>query len=126
VVPQDRTTWELIGERYLDTQHDAAYVAQLEAELAARGVLGLRRVLYEYVAASALWWNFLWWDWVRLDCRDVRLGWISNAVLFAFAATLAWILLGAVAGIVCVLILHGLTLWMGLGLRAGSIATDKE
>lgn len=119
---RDASTFSLIGERYLDTQHEASYAQELDAELAARGIVGVRRAACEYVAASALWWNVLWWEWIHLDQRDVRLGWIQNVVLFSVAAVAIGYFMGGVAAVVSVLLLHGLTLMLGLGLRSGSIA----
>lgn len=120
MTPSERPTFALIGERYLDTQHDAHYIAQLEAELGRRGVVGAKRWAFEYVSASALWWNFLWWDWVSLDGRDVRVGWISNVVLFGILAGIAGYGFGATVALFVVLIAHAITLWMGLELRQGS------
>ena len=79
----DLSTYALTGERYLDTQHYLAYVQQIESDWAARGIISFRRLLYEYLAGSALWWNFLWWEWVRLDEEDVRIGWLENLILFS-------------------------------------------
>jgi hypothetical protein len=114
-------TLALIGERYLDTQHDAAHVAQLEAELSRRGVVGARRAVLEYVSASALWWNTLWWEWVSLDGRAVVVGWISNLVLFGIvAAVTGYYSRSTILSLVAVLIAHAITVWIGFGLRQGT------
>ncbi len=52
------TIFELIGERYLDIQHEHESIRALEAELAARGVTGPVRIVCEYLAAS---------DWMALN-----------------------------------------------------------
>jgi hypothetical protein len=130
-VSRERSSFALIGERYLDTQHDASHILELEAELTRRGIVGLRRALYEYVAAGSLWWNFLWQDWAGLDGRDVRNGWLTNVVVFGGLALAAWIIFGPAAAVLSVLVLHGLTVWIGLTARAGSLPSsgnddDKE
>jgi hypothetical protein len=122
---RDRSAFALIGERYLDTQHDASYIRELEAELAARGIVGLRRAIYKYIAAGALWWNFLWLDWVGLDERDVRIGWLTNAVVFGVIALLTGCFIGLTAAIVSVVVLHGLTLGLGLAGRAGTLPSPE-
>ena len=43
----ERSTFSLIGDRYLDTQHDAEYIASLERELQVRGVVGVKRVSWQ-------------------------------------------------------------------------------
>lgn len=116
----ERPTLSIIGERYLDTQHDAQYIAQLESELVRRGVVGTKRFALEYVAASSLWWNVLWMDWVALDQRDVRLGWISNLVVMAILAAFCAYFGGALVALIAVLGFHALTLWIGLELYRGS------
>ena len=110
---ENRSTFSLIGDRYLDTQHDAAYIQSLENELSRRGVVGVKRVAYEYVAASSLWWNFLALDWVELNERDVWIGWISNLVVFGVCAAAAGFLFGPVWAAVTFLVLHVVTTWMG-------------
>ncbi len=116
----ERSTFSLIGDQYLDTQHDAEYIASLERELQERGVVGVRRVLLEYLAASSLWWNVFWWDWCNLDERDVKLGWQQNLALFAMVAAVSGILEGLLVAVFCTLGLHLVTLWIGLGLRSGT------
>jgi len=119
-VLSERPTLSIIGERYLDTQHDTQYIAQLESELVRRGVVGARRFALEYVAASSLWWNVLWMDWVALDRRDVKVGWISNLVVMTMLAAFAGYFLGAIVALVVVLLFHALTLWIGFELFRGS------
>src|SRR5262245_36490498 len=123
---RDESTFALIGERYLDSQHDLAYVQELEAELASRGIVGLRRAGYEYVAAGALWWNFVWMDWICLDESDVRVGWISNAVVFGMIAIVAGYHMGLMSALVSLVVLHLTTLGMGFFLRGGSLRSDKS
>jgi hypothetical protein len=118
---QEVSTFSLIGERYLDTQHDPSYIARLEAELERRGIVGLRRVLYEYVAASGLWWNVFWWNWCSLNERDVRLGWTLNLVLFGVAGIVVALASRFAVGLLAVVVLHVLTLWVGFGLRKGTV-----
>jgi hypothetical protein len=117
---ENRSTFSLIGDRYLDTQHDAAYIQSLENELSRRGVVGVKRAAYEYVAASGLWWNFIWLDWVGLNERDIRIGWISNLVAFGICSAVAGFYLGLVWAVATFVILHVLTTWVGFEGRAGS------
>jgi len=121
---ENRSTFSLIGDRYLDTQHDAEYIQSLENELSRRGVVGVKRVAYEYVAASSLWWNFLALDWVGLNERDVRIGWISNLVAFGICAAVAGFCFGLIWAAGTFLVLHVLTTWMGFEAWAGS--REKE
>lgn len=88
----DRSTFSIIGDRYLDTQHDDDYIQSLEAELKRRGVTGPYRWLLEYVAASSLWWNILWWDWSDLNEEDIKIGWQQNLVVFGVAALVGRVL----------------------------------
>ncbi|MFN5027789.1 MAG: hypothetical protein ACK5D9_01445 [Burkholderiales bacterium] len=122
----DLSTYALIGERYLDTQHDLAYVQQIESELAARGIIGFRRLLYEYIAGSALWWNFLLWEWVRLDEKDVRIGWIGNLILFSVSGAAIGYFFGTSAALIGVAIMHTVTLMLGLSLRSSTIIRRSE
>ncbi|MEX1215552.1 hypothetical protein [Saccharospirillum sp.] len=115
-----RSTFSLIGDRYLDTQHDAQYIDNLERELKLRGVVGLKRVAFEYVAASSLWWNVFWWEWCDLNEQDVKLGWVQNLILFGLAALIAGLVGSALISVGCVLAVHAVTLRMGLGLRSGT------
>jgi hypothetical protein len=116
----ERPTLSLIGERYLDTQHDAEYIGRLEGELTRRGVTGARRFALEYLAASSLWWNVLWMDWVALDRRDVRIGWISNLVVMAVLAAFCAYFAGPIVAVIAVASFHALTLWIGFELYWGS------
>ena len=117
---ENRSTFSLIGDRYLDTQHDTAYIQSLESELSRRRIVGIKRLAYEYIAASSLWWNFLWMDWVGLSERDVRVGWISNLVVFGACAVAAGIVFGLVWAVAGFLFPHALTTWMGVELWKGS------
>lgn len=121
------SVFALIGARYLDTEHDPEHIAKLEAALAARGVVGIRRLVFEYLAAAALWWNVLWWEWGSLDERDVIQGWKQNALLFgAVAAFFGLMFFSATAALVAAVAAHLLTLWIGLGLRRGTLASSEE
>ncbi|WP_213608149.1 hypothetical protein [Pseudoalteromonas sp.] len=116
----NRSTFSIIGERYLDTQHDDEYIQGLESELKLRGVTGLYRWLLEYIAASSLWWNVLWWDWCDLNERDVKIGWTQNLVVFGLASVAASFIFSLTFGVGVFLALHILTTWLGFGLRSGT------
>jgi hypothetical protein len=120
---QDRDSpsiFSLIGERYLDTQHDPAHIAKVDAELKRRGISGIRRFYCEYLAAAALWWNIFWWVWDSLDERDIRRGWLQNALLFGTVGVTIDLLFGGMAATFFVVALHLITLLVGLDLRRGS------
>ena len=121
----DLPTLALIGQRYLDTQHDAEHIAALEAELRRRRVVGIKRAMLEYLAASSLWWNILWWEWGDLCGRDIAIGWLGNAVAFALVGGLLGFLAGPAAAISSLLLVHGITLWLGLSLRKGTKAEAR-
>lgn len=116
----NRSTFSIIGDRYLDTQHDDEYIQGLESELKRRGVTGLYRWVLEYIAASSLWWNVLWWDWYDLNERDVKIGWIQNLVVFGLASVTASFIVSFTFGVGVFLALHILTTWLGFGLRSGT------
>lgn len=116
----NRSTFSIIGDRYLDTQHEQTYIESLEAELRSRGVTGIYRWILEYIAASGLWWNILWWDWSSLNEKDVKIGWVQNLVLFGLATLIISFMFGVFAGISAFLVLHLLTTWIGFSLRAGT------
>ena len=120
MMTEKRSTFSLIGERYLDTQHNDEYIESLEQELKLRGVVGVKRILFEYLAASSLWWNVIWWDWCNLDERDIRRGWMQNLALFSIAGTVSAIFGGFSGFFFCTLGLHLVTLWIGLELRSGT------
>ena len=120
------STWSLIGERYLDTQHPPDHIARLDAELARRGVVGPRRWGYEYLAASSLWWNLVWWEWVRLDGRAVAVGWGGNLVTFGIAAAVAAFAWGGYVGAVLLVGLHLVTMLIGFDLRGGTVAGERR
>ena len=121
----NRTTFELIGDRYLDTQFEEDYIEELEAELKGRNIVGLRRIVYEYIAASSLWWNFLWWEWGSLNEKDVKIEWIQNLVFFTSAGFLGYYFVGFKFCIFVVCILHLCTMLMGISLRAGTKLTKR-
>lgn len=111
--------FDLIGERYLDTEHSKAYLDKVEKQLKARNVVGLKRFFLEYIGASTFWWNVIWWDWVSLNERDVIFGWILNIITFGLSGYLStlvfpwwsfWVVFG---------LLHLVTLTMGLKMRQG-------
>jgi len=114
------STFALIGERYLDIQHDAEYLAALDAELRDRRVIGLKRVFYEYIAASALWWNIIWWAWTSLDERDIKIGWVFNLLVFGVLALGVGAYCGAYVALGVMVSLHLVSLGIGLLLRKGS------
>jgi hypothetical protein len=116
----NRSTFSIIGDRYLDTQHDAEYIENLEAELRSRGVTGIYRWALEYVAASSFWWNILWWDWCDLNEKDIKIGWVQNLVVFGVVALVAAFMFGIYVGVLAFLVLHLVTTWVGFGLRAGT------
>lgn len=116
----ERSTYAIIGDRYLDTQHDSDYIESLEVELAKRNVTGIKRWLIEYGAASALWWNFLWWEWCDLDERDIKIGWVQNIAVFSVLSLLLVFFVSLKAGIIAFLIQHLLSTLIGFGMRQGS------
>lgn len=116
----DRSAFSIIGDRYLDTQHDDEYIEHLESELGRKGVTGIFRWVLEYIAASSLWWNLLWWDWCDLNERDIAIGWVQNLVVFGLAAIVATFLFSLSVGAGSFLALHLLTTWLGFWLRAGT------
>ena len=116
----NRSTFSIIGDRYLDTQHDDEYIQGLESELKHRGVTGLYRWVLEYIAASSLWWNVLWWDWCDLNERDIKIGWTQNLVVFGLASVTASFIFSFTFGVGVFLALHIFTTWLGFGLRSGT------
>lgn len=120
------TNFALIGERYLDTQFEPEYIVALEAELAGRGVRGPKRLAYEYVATSSLWWNVFWWEWRSLTEFDVRFGWLSNLVVFGIASGILWLWFDVWAAMVGLLSLHLLTISIGLKLRQSTIKQGED
>ncbi len=121
-----RPTLTLIGARYLDTQHDASYIDELELELSRRGVVGARRWALELYAAGGLWWNFVWWEWCELGGSDMKLGWILNLILGGLAATAVWYCFGVAWGLAIALSLLAFFVFAGLSLRSGTIAVEPE
>ncbi|WP_444942915.1 hypothetical protein ACJJIK_12390 [Microbulbifer sp. ZKSA006] len=115
-----RSTFSIIGDRYLDTQFDTEYIESLEAELKSRGVTGFRRWVLEYVAASSLWWNIMWWDWCDLNEKDIKIGWQQNIAAFGIPAIIIGAFVNFEVGVTTFLILHLITTWIGFGLRSGS------
>lgn len=122
-----RSTFSIIGDWYLDTQHEPEHMRQLEEELESRGVTGIKRMFYDYLAASSLWWNVIWWEWVELDEKDVRMGWICNMALFGIIAAILgiyfWvkrdIACGATVALISLLLMHVITTLLGFSLRGG-------
>ena len=116
----NRSTFSIIGDRYLDTQHDDEYIERLESELRERGVTGFYRWLLEYIAASSLWWNILWWGWCDLNEKDIKMGWVQNLIVFGLAAIVFGFIFNLYVGLGAFIALHLLTTWVGFGLRAGT------
>ena len=114
---EERSSFSLIGERYLDIQHDTDYIERLESELVRRGIVGIKGCLMEYLAAFSLWWNLFLWEWTELNAQDVKQGWIANVVVFGVIS----IRFGSLGFVSTLLILHVATLALGLALRAGSV-----
>ena len=121
-----RTTFSLIGARYLDTQLKPDEIDLIELELVTRGITGSKRWLLEYIAAGGLWWNIIWWEWIGLDGRDVRIGWLYNlfigSALFAFAAYF----FGWRAATAAAVIAHLATVYLGFSLRSGTVPDQKD
>lgn len=120
-----RTTLSLIGARYLDTQFQPEDISRIEQELRGRGIVGAKRWIVEYIAAGGLWWNIIWWEWIDLDGRDIRIGWLYNLIIgsasFAFAAyCFSWNV--ALVGII---LAHLVTLYLGFSLRSGTVSGRK-
>ncbi|HXC18052.1 MAG TPA: hypothetical protein VNV60_11480 [Holophagaceae bacterium] len=120
------STLSLVGDRYLDTQHDSEYINRLETELACRGVTGIKRALYEYLAASSFWWNLVWSEWQHFRGKDIRAGWILNAICFSAISGLIGLLFGSRFLIPAFLALHIITTLIGFGLRAGTRLKEKQ
>lgn len=124
---KNRSTFSIIGDWYLDTQHEPEHMKRLDEELKSRGVTGIKRMAYDYLAASSLWWNVVWWEWVELDEKDIRAGWIFNLAHFGIIALILggyfWFkrdfIFGAKAFLISLLLMHIITVLIGLGLRNG-------
>jgi hypothetical protein len=114
---QNRTLFSLIGERYLDTQHGLDYIERIEAELRRRRVVGFKRIVCEYLAASSLWWNILWWDWEDLNERDIKLGWTQNFIIFGIIGACVGLFSSWFLALTIVTVLHLITLKIGLSFR---------
>lgn len=118
-------TFVLIGDRYLDTCFDKSHIQYLEAELQKRRITGVKRLLYEYMAASSLWWNVFWWEWEYFNERDVMIGWMYN--LFFVSPILLYAFFGkSMIALIIVLSLHFYTLKIGLRLRSGTIENEEN
>ncbi len=113
-----RSTFSLIGERYLDTELDERDIHYLEQELRQRGVVGWRRWWREYLAATGLWWNVFWWEWQELNEDHIQYGWRLNfgvigiPCLFIGLMTVLW------WGLALFIVALCFCTWCGLGLRA--------
>ena len=121
-----RTVLSLIGDRYLDTQHDQAYILQLETELSQRGITGIKRAVLEYVAASGLWGNVFWWEWEELNGKDVLYGWLSNLLLFSIVFAVSSYFLGVTFGVLLALVAHLITTMLGFYFRSGSVLKSEK
>ena len=115
-----QSTFSIIGERYLDTQHSPEYIEKLEAELKIRNVTGLKRWFYEYIAAAGLCWNWLWWEWAHLDEKHIKIGWVQSFICFGVLAVWIGIKWGFSRGLITFLILHLLSVIVGFIGRAGT------
>lgn len=115
------STIELIGVRYLDTQHESNYLQAVEQELSRRKVVGPYRWALEYLAASAFWWNIVWWDEFNLSGTDIVIGWAFNLLAFCIPVGFVWHFIGGLPALGIFLLLHGLTARLGFKLRAGSV-----
>ena len=83
------TTWAILAEPYLDTEHDQEWKDALKAELRERGVKGFSLRWRQGIAATGLWWNIFWWEWMLFDGRDIAYGWFLNLAFFG-AAIIPW------------------------------------
>lgn len=84
------STWELLGQPYLDTEMPE-YSQACKAELQSRGIVGVKLLTMKLIAAGGFCWNLLWWEWVNLSGRDVVFGWISNLILVSVILAAFWI-----------------------------------
>ncbi|NQD37626.1 hypothetical protein HPT27_11375 [Permianibacter sp. IMCC34836] len=112
------SAFELIGIRYLDTEHEATLLRSVDAELSRRNIVGIRRIVLDYIAASAFWWNILWWDEASLGGKDVLFGWSSNLAAFGLCSVLVGVFLGNMFGLLAFLFLHLATTRLGFKMRA--------
>ena len=123
---RQRTVLSLIGDRYLDTQHDQDYIRQIEAELSRRKVAGIKRFFLEYLAASSLWGNILWWEWEELNGKDFIFGWLTNLVIFLIVFALSSYFFSLKIGALSVVLCHLATIGLGFSLRAGTVLESKN
>lgn len=121
-----RSTLALIGDRYLDTQHDADYIATVESELKRRGVTGIKRFVLEYISASSLWVNIILWEWEELDGKDVAFGWATNLVVYGATFLFFSYVFSVEVGLYGILATHIATTLLGLGARFGNKIRDKK
>lgn len=115
-----QTTLSIIAERYLDTEHTIGYIKALEAELRKRKVTGIKRWALEYLAASSLWWNIIFWEWSHFDGSDIFAGWRMNLILFSITSLIITFIFTFKAGIINFFVLHVVTTTLGFLLRQGS------
>ena len=114
------TIFELIGMRYLDTTHSRVEIATYDKYLYEKGVRGGIRILLEYIAASAFWWNIIRWEWEILDEADVVIGWLFNVIFFSIPSGIVSIRSGWEGYFYMFLSLHVISLFIAIGLRQGS------
>lgn len=112
-----KKVFQLIGERYLDTQFDNDYLENLDNQLKSLYIVGPIRLLFEYIAASALWWNILCWEWAFLTLFDVLYGWALNIILFGVIWVISALLFNMLVASVFVIILHIFTLVLAYRMR---------
>ncbi len=121
-----RSTFSLIGDRYLDTQFQPEDIARIEQELRTRGIVGAKRWIVEYIAASGLWWNIIWWEWIDLDGRDICIGWLYNLITGSALFVFASYFFGWCAAFAGIILAHLVTLYLGFSLRSGTDSGQKE
>lgn len=123
---KSRTTFSLIGDRYLDTQFQPEDIALVERELQARGIVGPKRWLVEHIAAGGLWWNIVWWEWINLNGRDICIGWLYNLIIGSALFSFVGHYVGWHAAFASIMLAHFITLYVGFSLRSGTVSDHKE
>ena len=68
----------------------------------------------------------MWWEWVDLDGRDIRIGWIYNLTVGGFFFALVAGCYGILAGLATIAVLHMVALYFGFSLRSGTVASSQE
>lgn len=122
----ERSSWEIIGDRFLDTRLSSAHLQANERALRAQGITGWRRLLMEYLACVGLSWNLLWWDADSLNGSDIASGWGYHAFLQLLCLLVFGLLLSVKAALIICLLFHLLVVVLGLGLRAGTRPVQSQ